>query len=190
MSWFWQSFVVCGFFKCYTVRQEENEENDPCAKLKSKTNTIQYKQKFRELNKPEKFNLSHESGFCEKNDGTFVDLVPSGDNALIIPSNSINGTHVHQNRLKTYINGTPYDARIKIQSVGDLDNLIQTLQTNNTDPLDAFNVMISNEGIFAISIIEQITWTTELEEKLKKFNEFYNKKCDILIKKLIVRFLS
>ena len=95
--------------------EEENEENDPCAKLKSKTNTIQYKQKFRELNKPEKFNLSHESGFCEKNDGTFVDLVPSGDNALIIPSNSINGTHVHQNRLKTYINGTPYDARIKIQ---------------------------------------------------------------------------
>ena len=165
--------------------EEENEENDPCAKLKSKTNTIQYKQKFRELNKPEKFNLSHESGFCEKNDGTFVDLVPSGDNALIIPSNSINGTHVHQNRLKTYINGTPYDARIKIQSVGDLDNLIQTLQTNNTDPLDAFNVMISNEGIFAISIIEQITWTTELEEKLKKFNEFYNKKCDILIKNFL-----
>lgn len=156
-----------------TTIVDETTTSDPCIKLKSKSDNVQFKQKFKNLNSNDYFTSSTENGFVEKNDGSFEDLLPNYDNELVIPSGSINVTHVHQNKPRFFSDGTPYDARIKIHSLGDLVNLIKVLQSNNIDSTEAFNIMISNEGIFLINILEPIVWTQELKDKLNKFNQYY-----------------
>ncbi|MCO6176058.1 hypothetical protein NHF50_13485, partial [Flavobacterium sp. NRK F10] len=153
------------------------EPETPCDRIKAGTGSAAYKQKFKALNTPEKFNLDHETGFNEQEiNGVkqYVDGVVNGTNSLATPVESMNGTHVHNNRPKTYEGSTlMYDAQIKMLSPGDLTNLIKLMQNNNSEPEDAFTVMLSDEGIFAITILEPLTWTLELREKFSELNEYY-----------------
>jgi len=138
--------------------EEENEENDPCAKLKNGTSSIAYKQKFKALNTRANHLANNETGFAMKEingNDEYIDLVANGQNELIIPSGSKNITHIHNNLPKISENGNSYDGRVKILSAGDIRTLIKS-QINNEDPLDSFVVMASDEGIFAITILEPI----------------------------------
>ena len=154
----------------------EAGDTEPCDKIKNGTNSTAYKTKFKDLNTPTNYNKSHETGFfLVGND--YVDGTPHpARNTILIPNNSKNGTHIHNNKILTYSGTTTtYDSAIKMLSVGDVEALIEHIQPQNTDPKDAFVVMASNEGIFAISILESIPWTAELEAKLKEFEKFYKK---------------
>lgn len=154
----------------------------PCEKLKNGTNSLAYKTKFKNLNTPTNYNKPHETGFFLVGNN-YVDGVPNPENdAIEIPSNSKNGTHVHNKIIKNYPETTTtYDSTIKMLSVADLEALIKTFQPQNTDPKDAFAIMASNEGIFAITILEATPWNAELETKLKEFEKYYINRCDYII---------
>jgi hypothetical protein len=158
------------------------EENSPCEKIKNGTSSAAYKQKFKALTN--NYNLSHETGFVLKNvNGVdqYVDCVPDGNNMVSPPSGSKNGTHVHQNLPKINPDGIAYDGRVKIFSVDDLANLIRPLQFNNTDPKDAFLIMMSDEAIYSITILEPIASNGALAQKLREFKKFYNRKAQDII---------
>lgn len=156
----------------------------PCDKIKDGTNSVGFKQKFKELNTFEKHNLPYESGFYEKvvnGEKQYIDGVPDAEGNLLIKP-SLNSTHVHNNIPKVTLNGTPYDGRIKIQSVADLMGLLRNHQiTNGNTPENAFNIMISDEGIFAITILEPITLDVSLIQKISEFEDYYNKKVQDII---------
>ena len=157
-------------------------DENPCNKIKNGTNSTAYKTKFKDLNTPTNYNKSHETGFfLVGND--YVDGTPHPvKNSILIPNNSKNGTHIHNNIIKTYSGTTTtYDSSIKMLSVGDVEALIEHIQPQNTDPKDAFVVMASNEGLFSISILESIPWTDELEAKLKEFEDYYVDRCDYIV---------
>ena len=150
---------------------EEEEYHNPCDKIKNETSSNNYKTKFKALTN--NYNLSHETGFVEKEiNGVkeYVDCVPNGQNMVTPPQGSKNITHVHQNLPKT-LNGVEYDGRAKIFSIGDLFGLIRTLQANNPNPKDAFCAMLSDEGVYAITILEPIIITPELMIAINEMNE-------------------
>ncbi len=139
--------------------EEENEENDPCAKLKNGTSSIAYKQKFKALNTSANHRANNETGFAMKEingNDEYINLVPIGQNKLKIPSGSKNYSHVHNNLPKISSNGNSYDAMIKMLSPGDLEILVKTCQFANQDVKDGFGLMCSNQGIFAITLLEPI----------------------------------
>ncbi|MFY0482394.1 hypothetical protein ACI6PS_07285 [Flavobacterium sp. PLA-1-15] len=155
----------------------------PCITLKKNTSDdVTYKQKFRALNTPANYNKNHETGFF-KVGSSYVDGVPNPTNhSIIIPQNAKNGTHVHNNQPKTYIsNGQAYDGAIKMLSIIDLRSMIRTMQPQNADAKDTFVAMLSNEGIFAITILEPIEWNPELRKKLETFEKNYKKDVDLFI---------
>lgn len=118
--------------------------------------------------------MSHETGFVLKEvNGVdqYIDCVPDNQNMVIPPPGSKNITHVHQNIPKVE-NGVSYDGRAKILSIGDLFGLIRTLQNNNPiNPKDAFAIMQSDEGSYAITILEPIIVTPELMIAINEMNK-------------------
>jgi hypothetical protein len=168
-----------------------NVFNTPCQTLTSATNSAEYKAKFNELNQPDKFTAPQESGFAlvpNTVGGHYnQDLIPIGSTSLKPPSNGINFTHVHNNQLTTYPSGITIDTGVKILSPGDIQVLTDDMLNNNTAngtfaPSDTFAVMISNEGIFAITpIVDNITI---LKEDYDNFDyEYYLRSLEILVNK-------
>ena len=155
--------------------------SEPCIRLVNKTSSATYKQKFKELNVPANYTSSQESGFGEvivNGQSQYIDGVPIGQSELIPPNESINLTHVHNNKPKTYINGTPYDGRIKILAPGDIAVLSRKCQIANiNNPKDAFVIMLSDNGIFAITITEEfiLNATTITTSKWNEFKRNYDK---------------
>ncbi|AWM13786.1 hypothetical protein DI487_07865 [Flavobacterium sediminis] len=163
------------------------EPETPCDRIKAGTGSAAYKQKFKALNTPEKFNLDHETGFCEQEiNGVkqYVDGVADGTNHLKILPGSMNGTHVHNNKPETDTNGNTFDAQIKMLSPGDLKQLLGTCQNaNGNTPENAFVIMISNEGIFAITIAEPIgALSEETKTFLRGWKEGYEDKAKEILR--------
>ncbi len=77
-------------------------------------------------------------------------------------------------------NGDQYDAAVKIHSPKDLLTLIKC-QNNNLDPKDSFAVVISNEGIFALSITEKIIIDSNLNSNWQKFVESYETESQFIV---------
>jgi hypothetical protein len=166
-----------------TVPFETNMTNkEPCEKIKNNTNSPVYKQKFKDLTA--NYNLANETGFFQKTISgvdQYIDGITSSTNTVTVPPDSKNGTHVHQNLPKVSPNGTAYDGRVKILSVGDLSILIKRFQLNNTNPKDAFLVMLSDEAIYSITILEPIAIDAILEQKLLEFEIEYDAKAKAII---------
>jgi hypothetical protein len=166
--------------------EETNSEDNPCDKIKNGTDNAIYKQKFKDLNKSQKFNLDYESGFyMENSDGVdqYIDGVSDGNNKLIIPNNALNATHVHNNNPKTLNDGTPYDGHVKMFSPKDVSKLFTTIKNSNTiSPEDGFLVMISNEGIFAITLLEPLNLPLDLNANWNTFiKNYYDKALSIIV---------
>lgn len=157
---------------CPTCPELEEGET-PCNRLKNNTSSVAYKQKFKALTA--NYNLDHETGFFQVGDN-YVDGT-SQTTSVAYPSGSKNGTHVHNVNQKTYEGTTiTYDATIKILSPHDISDGLIKMQSNNDNPKDTFIVMLSNEGIYVITILEPIdTNDIQLYQKLKKFNIDYYK---------------
>ena len=163
----------------------------PCGRLQKGTSSDKYKQNFKSLNKPEKFNLSYETGFVKKvtNGVLGYSFLQAPDaNSLNIPSGSLNYTHVHNNNLVTDLNGDTYDGTAKILSPKDVLALITNCQNAavaaNTNPTEAFGIMISDESIFAITLLNPLSPAElgQLNSKWKKIKDKYTEKADVIIK--------
>ena len=154
------------------------QSSDPCIKIKAKTSSAEYMAKFNNINTLNNFELNHETGFVEmKINGVtdYIDGIAGGDNTLIIPNGSIGYTHVHNN-----INDPEDDSvetNIKIQSPKDLEILLTTCTSSATAAggtnLDAYSIMVSDEGIFALTIINPNINLSEINPGFIKFKERY-----------------
>lgn len=136
----------------------------PCGRIQKGTSSNAYKQKFKALNKPSKFTLPYETGFAQKKENgalSYFYLQAASSNSLKFPSGSLNFTHVHNIHMVIDEDGNEYDGGIKILSPEDVGALITTCQTASENaainPTEAFGVMISNEGIFAITLLEPLS---------------------------------
>jgi hypothetical protein len=159
------------FEPCETC--EEFDENSPCEKIKNKTNSAAYKQKFKALTG--NYNLPNETGFSLVGNN-YVNGTAVGSTSISVSTNSKNMTHVHNNKPKFYENTTiPYDGAIKILSTADITDVLIPMQSNNTSPTDTFVTMLSDEGIYSISILEPITWNDDLAIKFEIFDAEYRK---------------
>lgn len=154
---------------CPTCPELEEGET-PCNRLKNNTSSVAYKQKFKALTA--NYNLDHETGFFQVGDN-YVDGI-SQTTSVTYPSGSKNGTHVHNINQMTYEGTTiTYDATIKMFSPDDLSDGLIKMQNNNADPKDTFIAMLSNEGIYIVTILEPITWNADLAMKFKIFEKSY-----------------
>ncbi|WP_329806300.1 hypothetical protein, partial [Flavobacterium facile] len=165
--------------------------NTPCGRLQKGTNSDKYKQNFKNLNIPEKFVLPFESGFAQKmTNGVLIYsyLQASNGASLSVPQNSLNYTHVHNNHLVTDLNGDTYDGGVKILSPADVVGLITTCQnasvSANINPTEAFGIMISNEGIFAITLLEPMSLAElgQLHPKWNTFKDEFKEKAGNIVK--------
>ncbi len=171
----------------------QNFPDTPCGRIQKGTSSNVYKQKFKVLNKPSSFSLSRESGFVEKIENgvkQYVNATPSGSTSMDIPPGSLNYTHVHNNISVTTESGDELDVNVKMPSPVDLSTLISTCSNSqinaNSNPREAFGVMISNEGIFAITLLEPFSLNerTQLNSKWIKFEKDYIK----MAKEIILNF--
>lgn len=136
----------------------------PCGRLQKGTSSNAYKQKFKNLNKLSSFTLPYETGFAQKMVNgalSYINLQTVGASSLKFPSGSLNFTHVHNIHMVIDEDGNEYDGGVKILSPADVGALITTCQTAAENaainPTEAFGVMISNEGIFAITLLEPLS---------------------------------
>ena len=169
------------------VLEEELDTDTPCDKIKnSTTNSAAYKQKFKDLNTPAHFNDTMESGFGQVGN-SFVNGIANNRGEIDYPDNSKNGTHVHNNDITYYPNtNIAYDKNIKMISPQDIRALMVMKDYNMTPtsvftPEDTFHAMISNEGIFAITILEPINWDNDLENKINEFESYYYEKSRFIV---------
>ena len=117
-----------------------------------------YKNKVATINKPYNFNLKKETGFKEDKNGNFVDLPPSGKDALTITydEDTRGYTHVHINdRGKgTYTPEGLEEIDIKIRMFSPADvNVLMGMADFNKSPenfADLYGTMLSSDGTFVI----------------------------------------
>ena len=118
---------------------------------------------------------------------SYSDLQAPSGTSLSIPPNSLNYTHVHNNHLVTDLNGNTYDGSVKILSPADVLGLITTCQnasvSANINPTEAFGIMISNEGVFAVTLLEPMSLAElgQLNPKWDLFKKNYKKKAGKIV---------
>jgi hypothetical protein len=153
-----------------------------CKKVKDQFAKEAYKNKVATINKSYNFNLKYETGFKENKDGNFVDLPPSGKNALTIPINiNTKGyTHVHNNDRGTgkYTpdNLEVINIKIRMFSPADVDALMEMADFNKSPEnfADLYGTMLSSDGTYVIKFTGTAddiktgfgtkTWRTTYEE--------------------------
>lgn len=145
----------------------------PCEKIKSNTSSTQYMNSFNNINKPEVLAYDYEYGFAQINDN-YVFSRATGGKSIPIPKGSKNYTHTHPNKKMIDDNGIPYNGNVKIHSPDDIYKLIVECQRNNgTDPTNAFGVAISDEGIYALTILEPLILDYNLQMMWPNFEQQY-----------------
>ncbi|MEY2702979.1 MAG: hypothetical protein RLY43_1617 [Bacteroidota bacterium] len=165
---------------------------NPCSRLQKGTSSNAYKQKFKALNKLSNFTLPYETGFTQKMVNgalSYINLQAPNGSSLNFPSGSLNFTHVHNNHMVVDENGNDeYDGGVKILSPADVGALITTCQTAAENaainPTEAFGVMISNEGIFAITLLEPLSLAEigQFNSNLAAFENEYELKAGFIVK--------
>jgi hypothetical protein len=80
-----------------------DNENKPCETMTKITNDSAYMDRFDNLNKQDKFDLNHETGFSQtfNNFGALIyqNCLINGESSMIVPDNAVNYTHVHQDKI-------------------------------------------------------------------------------------------
>lgn len=162
---------------------------DPCIKIKAKTSSTDYMLKFNNINLPANYAMVVETGFAEvKRNGNlqYIDGIPRSDFKLEIPDDSIGFTHVHNNKIQN-VQGDMKDLAVKILSPEDLLILLKGCSAAATNaggtPLDAYGIMISNEGIFALTLNDPNINIAELEASpvWVKFRKNYYEKSSKIV---------
>lgn len=170
-----------------------NFQDTPCGRIQKGTSSTAYKQKFKGLNKTSNYNLSYESGFLEKKENgitQYVNAIPEGINRMHAPLGTMSYTHVHNNNLVTTDSGDELDINVKMPSPADVYAVLTTCQNSqvnaNNDPREAFGVILSNEGIFAVTLLEPISPAEirTLNPKLIAFEYDYKEQAEMIINNL------
>ncbi|MDT0294491.1 hypothetical protein ACFQ3R_12005 [Mesonia ostreae] len=145
---------------------EEVIVGTPCENITRQTNTASYKQRFKNLNTPENINANQESGFYQNlvnGKKRFFDGVPVGNQHLQIPEGSLNATHVHNKKPMVSATGINFDGSSKIPSPEDVAQLVTKCHdANSTNPENAFVITVTDQGIFAVTLLESISQSEEI----------------------------
>lgn len=144
----------------------------PCGRLQKGTSSLAYKTKFKNLTT--KYDAQQESGFGEiisNGVKSYQNLSAIGGKELIPVANMLNFTHVHNNHEIIDDAGNKIDITVKILSPADIMSLINICQPANyqTSSTDAFAVMLSDEGHFALTILEPIPYSFLQSQQWKDF---------------------
>lgn len=160
-----------------------------CKKVKDQFAKEAYKNKVATIDKSYNYNLKNETGFKENKDGNFVDLPPSGKNALTIPINvNTKGyTHVHNNDRGTgkYTpdNLEVIEIKIRMFSPADVDVLMEMADFNKSPAnfSDLYGTMLSSEGTYVIKFtgtaddiktgFDTTTWRDDYKEYFTKHKD-------------------
>ncbi|MET3538249.1 hypothetical protein [Chryseobacterium limigenitum] len=138
------------------------QNQNPCAKLKTQNANPNFKAKIEALNKNSVFTAKNETGFTEKKDGTFTTLPVSPNagpdhNALSVTydADTKGYIHSHQNDYETGDydpNGSPIMKQpIRMLSPADVNTLMlmAQLQTDGNYS-ELYGTMVSSSGIYTI----------------------------------------
>jgi hypothetical protein len=157
------------------------ETKTPCEKIKTSTSSTQYMNSFNNINKPEVLAQRFEYGFAQVN-SDYIFSRAVGTEAIGIPNGAKNYTHTHPNRPLIDEDGKTYHGNVKIHSPDDIYQLIVNCQRNNgSEPTNAFGVMVSDEGIFSLTILEPFIFDQNLQNKWKDFEKAYKRKSEKIL---------
>lgn len=151
----------------------------PCGRMQKKSSETVFKQKIKDLNKDANFKKRFETGYYEKADGSLnfmTGLDISGKRTLKFPPGATSFMHIHMNNVPVQDEeGNPYiEYFVKMLSPGDVGGLIGAAGNSivgNLSPYEAYGLMLSNEGVFSISLTDiNIAMSDEL--KVQMDNEY------------------
>lgn len=156
--------------------------SNPCSRLNGSTsNNNAYKIHFKNLNTTENLNRPMEYGFSLVGN-QYVYSHAVGDKELKTPIGAKNFTHTHPNRPQKDIDGSFFNGNVKMLSPEDLWTLITDCQRNSRpEQANAFGVMISDEGIFALTILEPFVLPSSFKEEFEEFEKDYKNMADKII---------
>lgn len=168
---------------------KSNNTNAPCKNVKEKFAKEAYKNKVATIDKSYYYNQKEETGFKEDKNGNFVDLPPSGSDALTITydEDTRGYTHVHLNDDATgkYTPDGFEIIKIKIRMFSPADvNVLMGMANLHKSPenfADLYGTMLSSEGTYVIKFTGTATdiktgfgtedWKTTYEEYFIKNKE-------------------
>lgn len=162
---------------------------NPCEKLKTKTNNLVFKNKVAQLKTPNVLALDHEKGFIETvpsaGANAYKDVEGnSNQHTIYIPAilRAIGSTHTHNN---DYVNRNGKLVNtFKMPSPDDLQVLIDHQNNALSQGLsisDAYVIMLSSQGHFAIKLLERVDSDVLTKEQWVKFNNEYYKNATKMI---------
>jgi hypothetical protein len=149
--------------------------NTPCGRMQKNTNKKGFKEKFKQLNTNENYMKRFETGYYEKRNGTFnfmTGIDVKGKRTLNFEIGTTSFMHIHMNDVNFIdADGNPdTELVVKMLSPGDVGSVASAagnLLVSGLDPLEAYGVMLSNEGIFSLTITDtNIAWSLALEKQL------------------------
>jgi hypothetical protein len=166
------------------------EDETPCGKMKKNSDRVNFRQNFANLDKQINYDLDYETGYYEKlgtnNKPVFNFMTGTIDHPTLnfIPG-MISFMHIHMNDYyKTDVNGDVFLMKpVKNFSPADVFSLFGCAgyaTQNNLSPYDSYAIMLSNEGIFAMNLIDVNISITPLIRK--KMNDDYDKQSKIILK--------
>lgn len=173
----------------------------PCQNVKNQFAKEAYKNKVATINKNYNFNLKYETGFKENKDGSFVDLAPSGKNALTIPFgvNTKGYTHVHNNDRGTGKYNEEglevIEAKVRMFSPADVDVLMGMADFNKSPEnfADLYGTMLSSDGTFVIKFTgtaSDIKTGFDTSAWRKKYEDYFTENKDINIETNFLLFMK
>jgi len=167
------------------------DSKDPCIKLKTATNRFAFRNKVSQLNQPNVRALDHEKGFFETVPTTGASPYKDAEGTTASPTLdsppgfvAFGNVHVHND---DYMIGNEMQNTIKMLSSLDVRALI-VFQHNaialGLDYSDAYVMMLSSQGNFAIKLLEPIPGTTYTREQWKEKWKIFKDEYDLKVKAL------
>lgn len=167
----------------------ETVVNNPCENLNNNSNRNVFREKFKDLNSNSKFSRNGETGYFESKDAnnnrvfTYKQPYP-GSHTVKITSGTFSFMHVHNDETEIeQEDGSVFIGKsVKMISPADINvfisNCQNTANSNNIANSDTYGIMISREGIFAITMLQSEPNPSQIDN----FNDM-NKDFDRLQKK-------
>ncbi|WP_418122488.1 hypothetical protein ACNFU2_17655 [Chryseobacterium sp. PTM-20240506] len=174
----------------YPTEEEQEDIKEVCAKIKNAFTNEKFKEKYRELNKPEVFAMDHEKGFYERFPPVGSNL-PSGfpvvDGApcrsgMDLPANQdgIGGLmHIHNDF------DCEGNAPIKAPSPKDVKTLLNTFikqaRIYTGSYTNAYSIIVTSQGSYMLRYNSEVWPGTIDADKLKGWDSWYKDSYERLI---------
>ncbi|AJW65255.1 hypothetical protein VO54_03830 [Elizabethkingia miricola] len=139
--------------------ENNNQQDDSCAKLKAQQNSEEYKKRVDALEK--KLKETHENGYIQDKDGNYSELTQRGESesskSMRLPndiSNLRGFLHTHVKKTSVVIDGEVVEAEgVDMFSPADVERFLEIVKFSSDQGRsldDAFGVMVSSSGNYTL----------------------------------------